>query len=189
MGVRNWLIEGVSGTGKTAVCHELRRRGFHAINADRDLAYRGDPRTGEPVDGSGPRDDAADSAAWRHAHHIWDIAKVKAVLADRREVASFFCGGSRNVHHVIDRFDGVFILDVDLATLIRRIDARPPDEFGASPDERELILRLHATKEDLPKHGTVIDATAPLERVVDAILLKCGLAFRYELGSDPNLIQ
>ena len=28
MGVRNFLVEGVSGTGKTSVCHELRRRGF-----------------------------------------------------------------------------------------------------------------------------------------------------------------
>jgi len=32
---------------------------------------------------------------------------------------------------------------------------------------------LHATKEDLPKGGVVIDATAPLERVVDEILEKC----------------
>jgi broad-specificity NMP kinase len=48
MGIRNYLIEGVSGTGKTSVCHELRRRGYHAINGDRELAYQGDPKTGEP---------------------------------------------------------------------------------------------------------------------------------------------
>jgi len=40
MGIRNYLIEGVSGTGKTAVCRELRRRGYHAVNGDRALAYR-----------------------------------------------------------------------------------------------------------------------------------------------------
>ena len=51
MGIRNYLIEGVSGTGKTSVCHELRRRGYHAINGDRELAYQGDPKTGEPLDG------------------------------------------------------------------------------------------------------------------------------------------
>jgi len=33
MGVRNYLIEGVSGVGKTSVCKELQRRGYHAINA------------------------------------------------------------------------------------------------------------------------------------------------------------
>ena len=50
MGLRNYLVEGVSGTGKTSVCKELRRRGFHAINGDTDLAYQGDPETGEPTD-------------------------------------------------------------------------------------------------------------------------------------------
>ncbi len=38
MGVRNYLIEGVSGTGKTTVCDELRRRGYHAIHGDRELS-------------------------------------------------------------------------------------------------------------------------------------------------------
>jgi adenylate kinase len=41
VGMRNYLIEGVSGTGKTSVCKELRRRGLHAINGDTDLAYEG----------------------------------------------------------------------------------------------------------------------------------------------------
>jgi len=36
--------------------------------------------------------------------------------------------------------------------------------------ERELIARLHATGEDVPKDAIRIDATAPLARVVDAIL-------------------
>jgi len=62
MGQRNFLVEGVSGTGKTSVCHELTRRGFMAINGDRDLAYQGDPETGQPVDGAG------------HEHHIWDVS-------------------------------------------------------------------------------------------------------------------
>ena len=45
MGMRNYLIEGVSGTGKTSVCKELKRRGYHAINGDNELAYQGDPET------------------------------------------------------------------------------------------------------------------------------------------------
>jgi len=40
VGVRNFLIEGVSGTGKTSVCGELKRRGYHAINGDRELAIK-----------------------------------------------------------------------------------------------------------------------------------------------------
>ena len=51
MGKRNYLIEGVSSTGKTSVCNELQRRGYHAINGDKELAYQGDPETGKPTDG------------------------------------------------------------------------------------------------------------------------------------------
>ena len=35
--------------------------------------------------------------------------------------------------------------------------------------EKDLILRLHATKEDIPE-GMIIDAARPLSEVVDAIV-------------------
>jgi hypothetical protein len=33
---------------KTSVCKELQRRGYYAINGDRELACQGDPETGTP---------------------------------------------------------------------------------------------------------------------------------------------
>ena len=170
MGVKNYLIEGVSGTGKTSVCHELRRRGFHAVNGDRELAYQGDPETGRPVDGSGHEHDVR----FGHEHHLWDVDKVKALTADQRNPISFFCGGSRNFARFISLFDGIFVLEVNLDTLNGRLAARPEDEWGGKPAERELIARLHATKEDVPKNGVAIDATRPINRVVDEILRCCG---------------
>ncbi|MDZ5446915.1 hypothetical protein U2F26_30020 [Micromonospora sp. 4G57] len=56
---------------------------------------------------------------------------------------------------------------------MRRIDERvavDPDDWGGRPEEREIIARLHRTKEEIPQAGTGIDATAPIERVVDEIL-------------------
>lgn len=50
MGVRNYLIDGGSGTGKTTVATELQRRGLHVIHGDRELAYHGDQETGDPTD-------------------------------------------------------------------------------------------------------------------------------------------
>jgi adenylate kinase family enzyme len=169
MGVKNYLIEGVSGSGKTAVAEELQRRGYHVIHGDRELSYVGDPETGEPLDALA-HESLTDSVTWVHEHHIWDVDKVKSVFADHRNAISFFCGGSRNLSRFIDVFDGVFVLDIDLDTLNRRLAGRPEDEFGGRPAERELIVRLHATKEDIPTCGVVIDATAPLAVVVDEIL-------------------
>ena len=158
MGKRNYLIEGVSDTGKTSVCNELQRRGYHAINGDKELAYQGDPETGKPTDG------------FTHEHHIWHVDKVKALVSNPDEGVTFFCGGSRNFSKFIDLFDGVFVLEVDLDTLNRRLDERPEDEWGGKQTERALIAQLHQTKEDIPKNGIIIDAAAPLVRVVDEIL-------------------
>ena len=124
MGIRNYLIEGVSGTGKTSVCNELQRRGYHAIHGDRELAYRGDPETGEPREG------------FAHEHHIWQVDKVKALVANRDEAVTFFCGGSRNFAKFIDLFDGVFVLEIDLDTLNRRLDERPDSGRGTTESQR-----------------------------------------------------
>ena len=158
MGIRNYLIEGVSATGKSSVCNELQRRGYHAIHGDRELAYQGDPETGEQTNG------------FTHQHHIWHVDKVEALITNQDETVTFFCGGSRNFAKFIDLFEGVFVLEVDLDTLNRRLDERPDSGWGGKPTERELIARLHQTKEDIPKNGISIDATAPIAQVVDKIL-------------------
>lgn len=128
MGRRNFLIKGVSCTGKTSVCKELRRRGYQALDGDTDLAYQGDPQTDAPTPGH------------THEHHIWRVEAVQAMAANGDEPVTFFCGGSRNFSRFIDLFDDVFVLDIDEDTLLRRLDERPADEFGAEsigwPDSR-----------------------------------------------------
>jgi hypothetical protein len=170
MGKRNYLIEGVSGTGKTSVCHELRRRGYAAINGDRELRAQGDPPPGENTEGVGHGLPPSVSAETRHAQNRWDVAKVRRLAANQDDDATFFCGGSRNFTQFIDLFDEVFILDLDAETLNDRLDNRRDDDWGKHTSERELILRLHATKEDIPSGGIVVDATQPLVGVVDEIL-------------------
>jgi len=168
MGVRNYLIEGVSGTGKTSVATQLERRGYNVLHGDRVLAYRGDPQTGAPL--QLPPDA---TLAWRQAHHIWDVAKVRAAIADQSHPMTFFCGGSRNRQHFIALFDAIFVLTVDAATLAHRLMERPEDEFGGKPDERAFVLRLRETEDDIPRDGIRIDATAPLDQVVHTILQHC----------------
>ena len=171
--MRNYLIEGGSGTGKTSVCAELRRRGYHAINGDTELAYQGDPATGEPV------------AGHSHEHHIWNVEAVRALVADQDAAVTFFCGGSRNFSSFISLFDAVVFLDVDPCTLSRRLDERTEEEWGGRPAERALIERLHETGEDLPTSGTRIDAPGPIECVGDEILRQSAAPGAPSIPADP----
>lgn len=158
MGTRNYLIDGGSGTGKTTVCDELQRRGYHAIHGDRELRGNAIPGDNLPP--------------------IWDLAKVKALIANHDERVTFFCGGCRNSSRFIDLLDGVFVLEVDdIDTVMQRIDERvlaDPSDWGGRPEEREIIRRLHQSK-DVIAPGWTIDASASLKSVVDEILRRVQL--------------
>src|SRR5207237_903538 len=70
MAKRNYLVEGLSGAGKSSVYEELIRRGYRAISTDRAWAYHADPDTGLP---GGPT---------HHDNFMWD--KQKAVSGTRK---------------------------------------------------------------------------------------------------------
>ena len=173
MGVRNYLIEGHSGAGKTTVATELERRGHHVIHGDRNFAYYGDPETGTPLEPPAFGNNA-DRIAWGYPRWIWPVDRVKSILADTTHPMTFFCGGSRNGHRVIDRFDKVFVLEADLETLTGRLARRPADEFGGKPLERAFVARLYATGEGLPVGAIRIGSARPVAQVVDDILSRCG---------------
>ncbi len=178
MGARNFLIEGVSGSGKTTVCKELLRHGYQAIHGDRVLAYQGDPETGEPVNGCGhaPDCDRPACLTWLNDRWVWKLELVRTLVADHQQPMTFFCGGSRNFSKFIQLFDGVFVLDVDLDSLLRRLAQRPADEWGGKKYERDFTARLHRTREDrlrdrdIPQDGIVIDTSRPVTQVVDEII-------------------
>lgn len=162
MGVKNYMIDGGSGTGKTAVCNELQRRGYQAIHGDRELKIN--PKLDEATSGPIPGYDLPP---------LWDVVKVNALIANHKEAITFFCGGCSNSLDFIDTLDGVFVLQVnDINTVMQRIDRRvllDPTDWGGKQEEREIIIRAHKEKKAV-QVGRVIDASAPLVSVVDEIL-------------------
>jgi len=126
MGVKNYLIDGVSCSGKTTVCNELERRGFQVVHGDEELAYWSDLTTGEPV-----TDTADECRTW-----LWDVQKVRELAADKSQAITFFCGGSRNSHQFRGLFETAFVLEIDEQTLNRRLAAPPKTLLASTPPRR-----------------------------------------------------
>jgi hypothetical protein len=133
---------------------------------DRVLARHGDPMTGQVFDYPRP----GWSLEQRHQHRIWDVRLVRATVTDDSRPLTFFWGGRGTLPCSLICLTACSLLEVDVATLNRRLDARLADEFGSTVEERALVIRVHRTREVLPVGSVSIDATRPPAEVVDEIL-------------------
>jgi broad-specificity NMP kinase len=172
------LIVGTSGSGKSAVCKELKARGYDAIETDTDIfnalsiAYFRDKQSGEGVHMPWPP-----PKNW-HDENDWvwrvDILDQRLQASDKSHV--FACGDSRNKNETFKLFDKIFLLKADDKTLRQRILTRGDNYFGKAEDEFAWIIEQNNS---LPQEveaagGIMIDATQPLIKVVDDILKLVG---------------
>lgn len=157
MARRNYLVEGLSGTGKSAVYEELVRRGYEAVSTDRTWSYHADPATGLP---GGPV---------HHDNWMWDERRAVRELERPEPEVLFVCGSSRNRDHFLRYFDVVFNLRIDDDTMRRRLSERADNEFGKEPWQLALMLELNRNDEK-PAGAVDVDATQPLTQVVDELL-------------------
>jgi hypothetical protein len=114
---------------------------------------------------------------------------MQDLVANRDGAITFFCGGERNFAKFIDLFDGVFVLDVDLATLNRWAPAAPGRRVRRKAGRAGVHCATAATRQDIPSIGTVIDASAPLARVVDEILRLSDASRPEAVGDGPGWLR
>jgi|SRR3989344_3787547 len=155
-----YLIEGVSGTGKTTVCEELHRRGYKAVEADEEIAHYADPKTGLPTDEKIPDN-------W-----IWNKEKFNTAIAQEGDDPIFICGGAMNQEDFKHHFNKVFTLHIDDETLTYRLLNRTNNDFGKKPNELALQLEWNrgAVTYSQERGTTLVDATKPINEVVNEIL-------------------
>jgi hypothetical protein len=157
MAKRNYLVEGLSGAGKSSVYEELIGRGYKAISTDRAWKYHADPDTGLP------------GRPIHHDNSMWDQQKAVSELESPEPELLFVCGSSRNRDRFLPYFTKIFNLRIDDDTMRRRLQERTNNDYGKQPDEVELMLRLNRSDEK-PAGAINVDATQPLHQVVDELL-------------------
>lgn len=156
-----FLIEGVSGTGKTSVAEELEKRGYHAIDADEAFGFFPDPKTGLPAKKRSALD-------W-----IWDKEKFEKEMRKNKDgEILFISGGAMNQHDFAHYFSKIFTLQIDDETLKERLKNRTNNDYGKHPKElaRQLEWNKGVAIWSRDRGTILIDATKPVGAVVDEIL-------------------
>jgi hypothetical protein len=164
------LITGLSGAGKSTIAEVLARRGLASIDSDAD------PLLARSVDSDGNVvEDLSDpDFAWLARHSWeWDPARLDELIRAAGPVTLYVCGGADNELELADRFTRVFLLEMDEATMLARLDSPSRhNDWGRIGDTREYLRRrLPGHQDRLRAFGAIpIDARRPLDQVVDAIL-------------------
>jgi dephospho-CoA kinase len=142
------LITGMSGTGKSSVVKELRRRGYTAYDADDD-GYT------EPGVGG----------AWR-----WRVAAV-ATLLDQPDAGMLFFAGCSEEQAAF-HWDRQILLTAPEPVILDRLSHRTNNPFGKTEREKQKIVSdLRHFEPMLRRSATaVIDSTQPLAAVVNEVL-------------------
>jgi hypothetical protein len=137
MAKRNYLVEGLSGVGKSSVYEELIRRGYTAISTDRAWAYNADPDTGLP---GGPVG---------HDTWVWDQRVAVRELESPEPEAVVRLWEQPQQRPLPALLTKVFSLRIDDDTMRRRLEGRTDDDWPLGDEGVELMLDLNRRAERL----------------------------------------
>jgi len=164
----NYLITGVAGTGKSTAAKELRKRGYAAYDTEEGFSYYVDKQTGERT--ARPHEP---SEAWYEKHErVFDEKVLENLLKKHASEPLFICSITANQSKFYPIFAKIFLLTTDDELISHRLQTRRGNDFGKHPlDLKRVITRHAAFDEELMENGAVaIDASKPIERMVDDIL-------------------
>ena len=143
------LLTGMSGTGKSTLVEELRRRGYAAYDADDDgfSEPRADGRWGWRADA---------------------IASLLAQIPDGELV--FFAGCSEE--QIEMPFEYRVVLTVPESEIVMRLRTRSSNTYGRKPIEREQVLADLVHIEPLLRRSAdlILSTAAPVAEVADRLL-------------------
>ena len=166
-------VTGISGSGKSAVYNELKKRDYQVYGIDEDKLAGWYNNTTGAVEGYRKPEDRTEE--WRRqVTYKIPRQRIESIAKDSKDQTMFLCGVAENDTELWNLFSKVFALTVDDNTLEHRITTRTSNDFGKLPHELAGILKWNKDYvEGYQQLGAVmIDATQPIEKVVDDILLE-----------------
>ena len=133
----------MSGTGKSSVIEELKRRGLTAVDTDSDewcewILEQSDEEPSEPD--------------W-----VWREDRMLKLLTEPRDAPLFVSGCKSNQGKFYDHFDQIVLLSAPLEVMLDRIEKRTNNPYGKRPEERDQIVDNLRDIEPLLRRGATVE--------------------------------
>jgi hypothetical protein len=157
-----FLVTGNPGSGKTALAHELVRRGAAALDAD--VLAEWESTTGGPVTLPAQATDE-----WLRRHRwVWPRRRIEQVAREHAVSMLFLCGIAMNQRELLDLFRGAFLLAIDEHTQLARLDAAG----NRNPVQRAQVVtgRPYFQAEMRAAGARVLDGSRPTAWIADRVL-------------------
>lgn len=166
------LITGTSTSGKSTVAKELAKRGYEAFDTEHDGVsawYNKD--TNERVAEFGQVPERTE--AWFNQHE-WRISIewVTNTAKNAGDKQIFLCGGGANEVDVRVLCKNVIWLKTNEETIRKRVRNPRDHSYGTKPHELAAAIQDNLIKEQeyCAFGATIIDATRPIDEVVEAVI-------------------
>lgn len=166
--MRNYLITGVAGTGKSTLAKELRRRGYAAYDTEEGFSYYVDKRTGERC--AYPKEP---SPEWYENHErVFDEKVLMNLFKKHADEPLFIASITANQAKYYDHFDKIFLLSAPDEVITHRLGTRTNNYFGRHPLDLARVIGRHQQFDDELRAlgATPIDSTQPIEQVAAEII-------------------
>ena len=162
-------ITGISGTGKTTIAEELKRRGYHAISIDETVGLCSwkNRETNERFVGDATLNkEFTDTHKW-----ICDIELLKEHMGTDSKTV-FVLGMASNRDEIADLFDKVLLLQCKPETFLHRLNTRTNNSFGRDESIQNHMLEWYESFENkMLKNGAIsINTDRPINEVVDEVI-------------------
>ena len=171
-----YLITGNPGSGKTTVALELTRRGFTALDTDDIAGWENDE--GHAVS----QPDHPTDEWWRRHQWVWRRSRLQDAIQARATAGRpvFLCGIAVNQREMLDCFDLVFLLSLDDATQLSRLDTASNSHRNVAQRAQIIHGRPVFEHEMRTAGALVLDGRQPTSQTVDRILHEVGRTSRLQ---------
>ncbi len=166
------LVTGISTSGKSTIAKELRKHGYEAHDTEHNgISAWFNKKTGRRAAEFGEAPER--TKEWLDQHE-WLISKdwVNEIATKAKNKPIFLCGGSANESEIRRMCDKVVWLKTNEPTIRKRVNNPRDHDYGTQPHELTAAIEGNVKKEaEYTEYGAIIiDATLPIDKVVDNII-------------------